>query len=147
MVSALSELKLTTQSKPTHRNAVVVRRQKLIERVFEQLRLIESYKSGTSSQAYRTVRKTNPDTGLVELTQTDRKISPWWWSTADGKWYLSIKYGTQVLELAKGKGSIQVDGLLGVESTLRVIGEAAEKGDLDDVLTATGQNLRKRFQH
>jgi len=94
----------------------------------------------------RVIKRKNPDTGEVEDIQADRKVSPWWWQGADGKWFLSIKYGTQTLELAKGKGSIQVEGLAGAERMLRLVGEATEKGELDDILMAAGSVLRKRFQ-
>jgi hypothetical protein len=142
----LSELKLSSLEKPLFRDPITVRREKLMSRILEQLNLIDTMKSGSVANQYRIVRRMNPETGVYEDVQTDRKVSPWWWQGSDGKWFLSIKYGTQTLELAKGKGSIQVDGLPGVERTLRLIGEATEKGELDDLLGSAGTALRKRFQ-
>lgn len=146
-LALLSDLKLSNAVKSESRNPVISRRHKLIERIFEQLRLVEATKSGDPSQAYRVVRRKGADAGEVDFVQSDRRVSPWWWLASDGKWYLRIKYGSQVLELAKGKSSIQVDGIGGVEGTLRLIGEATERGELDDLLTSAGNSLRKRFQH
>lgn len=142
----LSELKFSTIEKPTFRDPITVKRQKLAGRILEQLGLLESVKAGSLNQQYRIVRRKNPVTDQYEEVQADRKVAPWWWQGPDGKWFLSVKYGTQTLELAKGKGSIQVDGLAGVERTLRLLGEATDKGELDETLTEAGTILRKRFQ-
>lgn len=142
----LSELKLSAVERPSFRDPIVVRRQKLAGRILEQLGLLDTLKSGAVNQQYRLISRKNPDTGEYEEVQADRKVSPWWWQGSDGKWFLSIKYGTQTLELAKGKGSIQVEGLSGVENTLRLVGEATEKGELDELLINAGTTLRKRFQ-
>lgn len=146
-MTLLSELKFSNVVKSDSYNPVVSRRHRLVERIFEQLRLVEATKSGDPSQAYRVVRRKGIHDGEVDFVQADRKLSPWWWLASDGKWYLRIKYGSQVLELAKGKTAIQVDGLGGVEGTLKLISEATERGELDHILTAAGNNLRKRFQH
>jgi hypothetical protein len=142
----LSELKLSNLEKPLFRDPVTVRREKLMSRILEQLSMVIKLQSGSGAGQYRTVRRKNSETGEVEEVQMDRKVSPWWWQGVDGKWFVSIKYGTQTIELAKGKGSIQVDGLPGVENALRLIGEATSRGELDEMLTAAGTNLRKRFQ-
>ena len=143
----LSELKLSAVERPSFQDPIAVRRQKLVGRILEQLGLVETLKSGAVNQQYRIIKRKNPDTGEYEEVQADRKVSPWWWQGSDGKWFVAIKYGTQTLELAKGKGSVQVEGLSGVEKTLRLIGEATEKGELDEILMTAGSVLRQRFKN
>ena len=52
-----------------------------------------------------------------------------------GKLNLSIRYGARVIELAKGKNSIELDNLAAVLPTLDLIKKAIEAGELDEAIT------------
>jgi hypothetical protein len=39
-----------------------------------------------------------------------KRIKPWWFVTDTGKLAFSVRYGTKLLELAKGKIAVEVGG-------------------------------------
>lgn len=146
-MTSIADLKLSPLTKSSGKDPVLVKREKMIERLSEQITLLNSLKTNHLSGQFRNLKRRNPETGIVELVQSDKKISPWWWNTRDGKYFLSVKYGTQTLELSKGKGAIIVDGLNGVESTLKILLDGTSKGELDEILNQAGSSLRKRFKN
>lgn len=145
-MTSIADLKLSPLTKSSGKDPVLTKRQKMVERITEQINLMDALKSNYLSGQFRVLKRKNSETGILEEIQSDKRISPWWWNTRDGKYFLSVKYGTQTLELSKGKGSIIVDGLDGVESTLKILLDGTLKGELDEVLNQAGLNLRKRFK-
>jgi len=64
-----------------------------------------------------------------------------------GRSVLSIKYGTSVLELAKGKPSIEVASPQDLIKALETIKEAVAVGELDTQIEQASSHLRAGFQH
>jgi len=75
-----------------------------------------------------------------------KRIKPWWFQTEEGKVCVSIKYGRWIIELAKGKPSIQVDSAEELIKALEVVKVAVEAGDLDTQIEAASAGLRKGFK-
>lgn len=48
------------------------------------------------------------DTGIRRQVEMPKRAKPWWFVTDTGKLALSVRYGTKVLELAKGKMAVEV---------------------------------------
>lgn len=139
-MSVLNELRFVTLTKPLTKDPIVLRREKFIERLVEQKLLIEREIHPTLASTHN-----ESEEGEGKQRNSQRSKSPWWWVEKDGKHYVIIKYGSKVLELQKGKQSIACDGLLGVKKTLETVEKAAIKGELDSLLQAVGNELRKRF--
>lgn len=64
----------------------------------------------------------------------------------NGKVCLSVKYGAKVLELAKGKGAVEVTSPEELINTLETIKAAVEAGELDGQIEAASQSLSAGFQ-
>ena len=108
-MSALTALKLVALKKPVHQPAIVIRRNKLSSRLWEQIQLAKGQISGTPFvlMKFRSVK--DKETGIRKQVEVPKRIKPWWFQTEEGKVCVSIRYGACTIELAKGKPSIQVD--------------------------------------
>jgi hypothetical protein len=146
-VSTLNNLKLTAEKKPQHIAPVQQRRNKLSHRLWEQIQLAKSQVDGTEFvvKKYRSFK--DQETGLRKQIEVPKRIRPWWFVSANGKVCISIKYGTSVLELAKGKPSIEVDSPQDLIKALEAIKGAVEAGELDGQIEIASTNLRAGFQH
>ena len=146
-MSTLNNLKLTAETKPQHIAPVQQRRNKLSHRLWEQIQLAKSQVDGTEFvlKKYRSFK--DQETGLRKQIEVPKRIRPWWFVAANGKVCISIKYGTSVLELAKGKPSVEVDNPQALIQALEVIKQAVETGELDGQIEIASANLRAGFQH
>ena len=146
-MSTLNNLKLTAEKKPQHIAPVQQRRNKLSHRLWEQIQLAKSQVDGTEFvlKKYRSFK--DQETGLRKQIEVPKRIRPWWFVSANGKVCISIKYGTSVLELAKGKPSVEVDSPQDLIKALEAIKGAVEAGELDGQIEIASTNLRAGFQH
>ena len=146
-MSTLNNLKLTAETKPQHIAPVQQRRNKLSYRLWEQIQLAKSQLDGTEFvlKKYRSFK--DQETGLRKQIEVPKRIRPWWFVSANGKVCISIKYGTSVLELAKGKPSVEVDSPQDLIKVLEAIKGAVEAGELDGQIEIASTNLRAGFQH
>jgi hypothetical protein len=146
-MSTLSQLKLVTDTKPKQLSAIQHRRNKLIQRLWEQIELAKSQIEGTqfTVKKYRSI--VDRETGLKKQVEVPKRIREWWFKNENGKVCLSIKYGTSVLELAKGKPSIEVASPQDLIKALEMIKEAVAVGELDTQIEQASQHLRAGFQH
>jgi hypothetical protein len=58
-----------------------------------------------------------------------------------------VRYGTRVLELAKGKNSIEVGSGSELLSVLETVKKSVELGELDTQIEAASAAVRERFAH
>ncbi len=146
-MSTLNNLKLTAETKPQHIAPVQQRRNKLSHRLWEQIQLAKSQVDGTEFvlKKYRSFK--DQETGLRKQIEVPKRIRPWWFVSANGKVCISIKYGTRVLELAKGRPSVEVDSPQDLIKALEAIKGAVEAGELDGQIEIASTNLRAGFEH
>ena len=52
---------------------------------------------------------------------------------------LVVRYGARIIELGKGKKSIELENEAAILPTLEVIKKAVEAGELDDAITAVSK--------
>ena len=143
--ATLMGLKLTAAQKPTHMSPVQLRRNKLAKRLWEQAELARAQAAGTtfSPTRYRTV--TDKHTGTRQSIQTSKTIKRWWFVADTGKLCLSVRYGTKLLELAKGKYAVEIATEKDLPATLDLIKAAVLAGELDAALDAASVKLRAGF--
>jgi hypothetical protein len=144
-MSTLDGLKLSTAKKPAHISAVVFRRNKLSNQLWQQIQLAKSQIEGTSFavKKFRTVK--DKETGLRKSVEVNKRLREWWFKNEQGKVCVSIKYGSQLIELAKGKHSVECDTAQGLIKALETIKTAVELGELDTQIATASVNLRKGF--
>ena len=145
-ISAISELKLVADKKPRNMPVIVVRRNKLAAKLWEQIQLAKSQIDGTPFviHKFRSVR--DPESGVKKQVEVPKRIKPWWFQSEAGKVCIAIRYGSYTLELAKGKPSIEVASAADLIKTLEVIKTAVEAGELDSQIELASQHLRQNFR-
>ena len=100
MTTSLAALKFVTLKRPTQIPAVQVRRNKLVNKLHEQIQLITAKKDGLTFAPlhFRSVR--DRDTGEIKRIEVPKRIRPWYFTSDNGKICLQIKYGSKVIESA-----------------------------------------------
>ncbi len=144
-MSTLNTLKLSTAKKPLHMPAIQVRRNKLSTKLWEQIQLAKSQVDGTTFQVTRFRSVRDQATGLKKQVEMPKRVRPWWFISDLGKVCLNIRYGSQTLEISKGKPSVEVDNPNALIKALEMIKHAVEVGELDEQIEEASTHLRSRF--
>lgn len=144
-MSQLSHLKLVSAIKPRNMPQIVVRRNKLSSRLWEQIQLAKSQLDGKPFvvMKYKTVK--DRETGLRKQVEVPKRIKPWWFQSNEGRVCVSVKYGSWTLELAKGKSSVEVASGEELIKALESIKTAVEAGELDQQIESASAGLRVGF--
>ena len=145
-MSTLDSLKLTTAKKPTHIPAIVFRRNKLSSKLWEQIQLAKSQIEGTTFVVKKFRSITDRETGLRRQVEIPKRIREWWFRNDAGKVCVCIRYGTKVLELAKGKHSVEVENTQALVKVLELVKQAVEAGELDTQIEAASGALKLGFK-
>jgi hypothetical protein len=144
-MSTLDTLKLSTAKKPTHLPQIVLRRNKLSNKLWEQIQLAKSQIEGTTFVVKKYKSVVDKETGLRKQVEVPKRIREWWFKNEQGKVCVAIRYGSQVMELAKGKTSIEVDSAPALIRALELVKQAVEGGELDTQINNASANLLKGF--
>ena len=144
-LSTLNVLKLTAAQKPTQMSGVQQRRNKLAKRVHEQIELLKAQLAGTTYAPikFRTYKDT--ETGARKQIEVAKRVKCWWFGADNGKFALSVRYGSRVLELAKGKFAIEVANERDLLSALELVKSATLAGELDSAIDNASNKLRAGF--
>jgi hypothetical protein len=145
-MSTLETLKLTTAKKPTHIPAVVFRRNKLSSKLWEQIQLAKSQIDGTPFVVTKFKSIKDRETGLRRQVEIPKRIREWWFRNDAGKVCVSVKYGTKVIELAKGKHSVEVENAQALVKALELVKQAVEAGELDAQIESASGALKLGFK-
>ena len=145
-MSALSTLKLVAIKKPSHMPAIVIRRNKLSSKLWEQIQLAKSQLDGTPFVVMKYRSMVDRETGLRKQVELPKRIKPWWFQSEQGKVCVSVKYGSWTIELAKGKPSVEVANAQDLIKTLETIKSAVEAGELDAQIETASAHLRSGFK-
>jgi hypothetical protein len=143
----LTNLKLVTSQKQRTVSPIIQRRQKLIDKIDEQLKSCEAQKAGEVYAPKRMRTYTNKHTGERMTVEAVKRVKNWFWIADDGKINLSIKYGSKTLSLnKKGANAIQLtsgDELIAVLSSLKA---AVAEGELDEAINEVSSITRDGFK-
>ena len=145
-MSALGTLKLVAAKKPQHLPAIQLRRNKLSNKLWEQIQLAKSQITGQPFVVTRFRSVKDPESGLRKQIEMPKRIRPWWFMTESGKVCVSIRYGSWTLELAKGKPSVEVASANDLVIALETIKQAVEAGELDAQIETASAGLKSGFK-
>ena len=145
-MSALGTLKLVAAKKPQHLPAIQLRRNKLSNKLWEQIQLAKSQITGQPFVVIRFRSVKDPESGLRKQIEMPKRIRPWWFVTESGKVCVSIRYGSWTLELAKGKPSVEVASASDLVIALETIKQAVEAGELDAQIETASAGLKSGFK-
>ena len=145
-MSTLTTLKFVTVTKPAKLPVIVQRRNKLSDKLWEQIQLAEAKNAGTSYAPLKTKRLKDIE-GNIKILEVPKRIKPWWFTAQNGKVCLILRYGSKVLEIAQGKTAIELDKPTELVPTLQKIKAAVEAGELDHLIDAATKAVRMGFKN
>ena len=145
-MSILDGLNLTSATKPTQLSALVKRRHKLSNKLWEQIQLAKSQIKGTEFVIKKYRSFVDKETGLKRQLEVPKRIREWWFMNEAGKVCISVKYGNCLLELAKGKRSVEVESPKALIVALELLKDAVEAGELDSQIELASVRLRAGFK-
>jgi hypothetical protein len=128
-MSNLKSLTFTSAPSRLPNNPKLIRRQRLIERLNEQLQLAQD----PNFTPTRKCREVAAD-GSRNLVEYSRSIKPWWVADANGNLVLTVRYGLKTLEFEKGKAGIAVGAQERLVPILKTLIAATAAGELDGLL-------------
>ncbi len=125
------------------KSPVLAKRMKLIERLEEQLAMVNAKLANQPFSAFKQKTVKDPVSGEKITTQVPRKIRAWYFDN-NQHFYLEIKLGGKVLELQPNMPTIDVGTFAELPNVLQILIGATEKGELDDYLRNSDEDDLKK---
>lgn len=144
-MSAFNGLKLVAAKRPQAASPIVLRRNKLSNQLHEQIELARCQADGKTYAPSRLRSIKDKHTGERKLIDSVKRVKQWWFVAENGRVCLQVRYGTRVLELAKGKNSIEVGTVADLLPLLATVKKCVEAGELDAQIDAASAAVRERF--
>ena len=143
-MSALAKLKLVSvaagQKSPT-----VLRRNKLTAHLVEQIALAKAQTDGETYAGKRVKSVVDAESGERKQVEVSKRVKQWWFTAPNGKLALALRYGAKPIEIVKGKTGIEVADMAELITTLGVIKDAVNAGELDTQMEQVSGALRAGF--
>lgn len=136
-----------TSAKRQHApNPIEFRRQKLSNKLNEQVALAIAMKNGENYVAKRLRTVTDSD-GIRQTVEVSKRVKPIWF-TQNNKVFVQVRYGSKVVPLtSKGdKNSVEVSNADDLIQVLEKLGQAVLSGELDAQIEIASEGVRSRFQ-
>lgn len=144
-MSTLAQLKLSNTRKPTQQPAIIQQRTKLAKRIWEQMELARAQQAGDTYASKRLKTIVGTD-GVKRTVEVGKRVKAWWFVADTGKLCLNIRYGSKLIELAKGKTAVEIANADELIKTLSLIKTAIVDGELDAQIEAASGQLRAGFK-
>ena len=144
-MTIIASLKVTNADRPRQQPVIVQRRNKLINALHDQLELARAEAEGREYLRTRRRHVKNPVTGEYAEAMVSRKPRAWYWTADDGKVYINLRYGTKVVEIAKGKSAIEVGDKKQLAPVIEALKQAVAAGEVDSQLTTASTNVSLQF--
>ena len=145
-MSTLNSLKLVASKKNRSLSPVAHRRNKLAAKIHEQIELCEAQRSGGVYAPRRLRTVIDRHTGERKTIEAVKRVKEWFWISDSGKINLAVRYGSKVLELAKGKNAIELASGDELIAALQALKTATLAGELDAAIEAASGALRAGFK-
>jgi hypothetical protein len=146
-MSAFNGLKLVAAKRPQAATPIVQRRNKLSNQLWEQIELARASAEGKTFAPVRLRIVKDKLTGERKTIEAAKRVKQWWFVAENGRVCLQVRYGTRVMELAKGKNSIEVGTSTELLAVLETVKKSVELGELDAQIEAASAAVRERFAH
>jgi len=144
-MSGLSALKLVTSKRQQGSSPQHARRQKLSNKLDEQIQLAKAQQSGTEFSPIKIRTVKDEATGERRKVEVPKKLKPWWWTDDKGKLCITVRYGARTLEIVEGMNAIETDSIADVITSLQVIRSAVDSGELDKRIEAVTNKVKAGF--
>ena len=147
MATVLSSLKVINAVKQVANDSTQFRREKLCKKLDEQINLAVAVSEGNTYTVKRQRNIKDKDSGLTTTVEVNKRVRQWWFVNRDtNKVALQLRYGTKVIEFAKGKNAIEVNSGEELITTLQKLRTATMNGELDDCINTASLLVKARFK-
>ena len=143
-MSSLTSLKLVNAQKPQQVAPIIIRRNLLSTQLFHQIELAKALNENRQYTPSQIKVVKDKISGLRQSVEKSIRVKPIWWS-ADNKVYIQVKYSNKILELVKGKNSVEVASSSDLINAITVIKKAVDEGALDAQIESVSKSVRARF--
>lgn len=144
-MAVLSALKLVSATRTQVKDPVVQRRNKLVEKLQEQLLMAESKLTGRV-YAPTKIRTVVDEAGDRKTVEVPKKVREWFWMGEGGKVNMSIKYGAATLYLnAKNATAIELPSMEELVSVIKSLKIAVLDGEFDKAIESATKATREGF--
>jgi hypothetical protein len=145
-VNTLTALKLVVGKRNATVAPIVVRRNKLITKLHEQIELCEAQRNGTTYAPKRLRSYTDKQSGERVTVEAVKRVREWFWVSDSGKINLAVKYGVKTLSLNK-KGANAIELASGDEliATLKTLKTAVANGEFDEAIADVSKATKLAF--
>lgn len=144
-MTALAALKLIAAKPTTAANPSQQRRTKLLKKIAEQMALATATLKGETYSQKRQRTVTN-EQGLRVSVEVPKRVRAWWWQMDNGKFALSIKYGSKTIALSAKSNAVECATLQDVSDALMLVRNAVTAGELDAQIETASVKLRDGFR-
>lgn len=142
--NALSTLNFTNAIRPKSMSPVQQRRNKLSNKLWEQIQLAKSQIENTHFVVKRRVTVKDLE-GNYKSIERPKRIKPWWFMDNNGNLCLSVFYGSKRIEFAPGKTTVEAKNMTELVKALEILKSAIEAGNLDSAIEAASGALKLNF--
>lgn len=145
-MSTLTALKLVVGKRNATVAPIVVRRNKLISKLHEQIELCEAQRNGITYAPKRLRSYTDKLSGERVTVEAAKRVREWFWVSDSGKINLAVKYGAKTLALNK-KGANAIELASGDEliATLKTLKICVANGEFDDAIAEVSKATKLAF--
>ena len=130
-MSGLSALKFVANKPQQGSSPKHARRQKLSNKLQEQIQMAKAIQAGSEFVPVKIRNVIDQETGETRKLEVPKRLKPWWWPSENGKMCITVRYGARTLEVIEGKNAIETENISGVITTLELLREAVDAGELD----------------
>jgi hypothetical protein len=146
MGKLLSSLTIVQAKRQSLADPIVFRRMKLIRKLDEQINLANAVLNGTTYVVKRLKNIKNEQSGEIRSFEVVRNVRPMFFKATNNKLCVQVRYGSKVVELAKGKNAIQVDDEKTLIKVLETVRSAVFDGELDEQIAIASDAVKTRFK-
>ena len=133
-MTVLNTLTFTKYTASANSDPVNKRRNKLLEKIDEQILL-------ATDDSYTPTKRVNTTdaNGNTRVIEKPKRVKRWWSVQTDGSVLLTVRFGARAIEFEKGKDAIQVQSVTELTDMLRTVRHAVADGELDELLAKYAQ--------
>jgi hypothetical protein len=147
MSTILNSLKLVNAKRQTSADPIQFRRQKLSEKIGHQIALVSALKNGETYTVKHQRNLRDKASGLSTSVEVSKKVKQWWFVNNDTKKVaVQLRYGSRVIDFAKGKNAIEVNDGDELIQALTKLRDAVLGGELDAQIEIASVAVKARFK-
>jgi hypothetical protein len=141
-MNALKALNIVALPKLSNSDPAMKRRVKLLTQLEQQLELAKNPSFVVVTQKWR-----KGEAGSKQRVEKQKRVKKWWVVDMMGNCFFTVRYGSKLLELEKGKSAINVGDKDNLATVIEAVMEAVRAGDFDAMLGGiqrVGQKVAKK---